>query len=61
MKQSKKLTRSQKELLQNHKLKADDWMFVDNCRDDSGRPTSFIKIQHKATGQIKIIDKFKRR
>lgn len=61
MKQGKRLTRSQKVILQSHKLKADDWMFLDDCRDESGRPTSYIKLQHKVTGQVKIIDKFKRR
>lgn len=61
MKQGKRLSRAQKEVLQSHKLKADDWMFLDDCRDESGRPTSYIKLQHKVTGQIKIIDKFKRR
>ena len=61
MKQGKTLSRAQKEVLQSHKLKADDWMFLDDCRDESGRPTSYIKLQHKVTGQIKIIDKFKRR
>ena len=61
MKQGKRLTRSQKELLHSHKLKADDWCFIDDCRDETGRPTSYIKLQHKSTGQIKIIDKFKRR
>ena len=60
MKQGKRLSRAQKEVLQSHKLKADDWMFLDDCRDESGRPTSYIKLQHKVTGQIKIIDKFKR-
>lgn len=61
MKQGKKLTRTQKEILQSKHLKADDWMFIDDCRDESGRPTSFFKIQHKATGTIRIVDKFKRR
>lgn len=61
MKQGKRLSRAQKEVLQSHKLKADDWMFLDDCRDESGRPTSYIKLQHKVTGQVKIIDKFKRR
>ena len=61
MKQGKRLSRAQKEVLQSHKLKVDDWMFLDDCRDESGRPTSYIKLQHKVTGQVKIIDKFKRR
>ncbi|MBO7732808.1 MAG: hypothetical protein J6S67_09655 [Methanobrevibacter sp.] len=61
MKQGKRLSRAQKEVLQSHKLKADDWMFLDDCRDESGRPTSYFKIQHKTSGQIKIVDKFKRR
>lgn len=61
MKQGKRLTRNQKDILRNHDLKADDWMFLDECRDETGRPTSYIKIQHKTNGKIKVIDKFKRK
>ena len=61
MKQGKKLTRTQKELLRSHGLKADDWIFIDECRDEKGKPTSFIKIQNKTTLTIRIIDKYKRR
>jgi hypothetical protein len=60
MKQGKRLTRNQKQVLQSHNLKADDWMFLDDCRDETGRPTSYIKIQHKQTGKVRIIDKFRR-
>ena len=61
MKQGKRLTRTQKEILRSHGFKADDWIFLDDCRDESGRPTSFFKIQNKTTLVIRVIDKYKRR
>ena len=62
MKQGRKLTRNEKELLRNvYALKSDDWQFLDECRDEAGRPTSFFKIQNKTTSTIKIIDRYRRR
>lgn len=62
MKQGRKLTRSEKEHIRSaYLLKPDDWQFLDECRDDDGRPTAFYKIQNKTTSTIKVIDRFKRR
>lgn len=54
IKQPKKLTREQKEIVSNHSLIVDNWMFA----EDLG---SYIKIVNKATGKPKIIDKYKKK
>lgn len=60
MKQGRRLTRDEKQILRNSNLKADDWQFLCECLDDTNRPTSYFKIQNKATGQVRIIDRFRR-
>lgn len=60
MKQGRKLTRDEKNILRNHDLKAEDWQFLGDCLDDTGRPTSYFKIQNKSSAAIKIIDRYKR-
>lgn len=54
IKQPKKLTREQKEIVANNNMIAKEWMFA----DDLG---SYLKIIHKTTGKIKLIDKHKRK
>lgn len=54
IKQPKKLTREQKEIVANNNLIAKEWMFA----DDLG---SYLKIIHKITGKIKLIDKHKKK
>lgn len=61
MKQGRKLTRTEKTILRNQNLKADDWQFLCDCTDDTGRPTSFFKIINKSTAVIRIVDRFKGR
>lgn len=54
MKQGKRLTRDQKQIVSAHYLNADDWMLV----EDMG---SYLKLIGKDTKQIRIIDKRKRK
>lgn len=53
MKQPKPLTRSQKEIVSNNALIASQWMLV----EDLG---SYLKIIHKDTKKIRIINKYTR-
>lgn len=53
MKQPKKLTRSQKECLSAHHLKADNWMLVEET-------DFYLKIINKETSKRKSVDKFRR-
>ena len=56
MKQGRKLTRNEKELLRNvYALKSDDWQFLDECRDEAGRPTSFSKFKIKPHQQLRSL------
>lgn len=50
MKQPKKLTRNQKELVARRGLNWKDWMFVDGCDD-------YFRIMNKKLGTIKFISK----
>ena len=52
MKQPKALTREQKEIVTNNSLIASQWMLV----EDLG---SYLKIIHKDSGKIRIVDKYK--
>lgn len=58
MKQGRKLTRAEKVLLHKMDLKVDDWQFLDDCRDPSGRVTAYFKIINKNNKTIKVIDRF---
>ena len=53
MKQPKKLTREQKEIVSSHGLPAKDYMLVEEME-------FYYKLIHKETGKMKTIDKFKR-
>lgn len=53
MKQPKELTRTQKECLSAHHLKADDWQLISES-------DFYYKVIHKETKQIKTLDKFRR-
>lgn len=50
MKQPKKLTREQKEILSNHFMSAKEWSLI----EDLG---SYLKVINRETGKIKILDK----
>lgn len=52
MKQTKKLTRNQKECLSAHNLKVDDWRLIEETE-------FYLKIINK-DGKTKMIDKFRR-
>ena len=53
MKQPKALTREQKEVVSSHGLPAKNYMLVEEME-------FYLKLIHKDTEKIKIIDKFKR-
>lgn len=52
MKQPKKLTRAEKEVLARHGLIASQWMLVEQFG-------SYLKVIHKDTGKIKLVDIFR--
>lgn len=54
MKQAKKLTREQKQIVSANHLNSKHWMFV----EDLG---SYIKIINKETSHIKMVTKFPRK
>lgn len=54
MKQGKRLTRNQKEIVSNNGLKADDWMFVKET-------DSYLTVINKHDGKQKMLDKYKKR
>lgn len=58
MKQGRKLTRTEKETLKRNMLNWTEWGFLADCIDEAGKPTSYFKIQHKQTGNIRIICRF---
>lgn len=51
MKQAKKLTRSQKEIVSKNGLRPDRWMFISDSEFE-------IKIIHKYSGNIRNIEKY---
>lgn len=53
MKQPKKLTRQQKMCLSAHRLRADEWMLVEET-------DFYLKIINKSTGARKSLDKYRR-
>lgn len=54
IKQPKKFTREQKEIVSNHNLIVDEWAFV----EDLG---SYLKIINKVCRKMKLIDKYKKK
>lgn len=58
MKQGRRLYRDEKEILKRQYLNPEDYSFLGECLDASGRPGSYFKVQNKKTGNIKIICKF---
>lgn len=55
MKQPKRLTREQKEVLSAYNLNANEWLYVKDLGD------SYIQVQHKVTKQLKNLDKYRRK
>lgn len=55
MKQPKRLTREQKEVLSAYNLNVNEWLYVKDLGD------SYIQVQHKATKQLKNLDKYRRK
>lgn len=53
MKQLKALTREQKEIVSSHYMSAREWMLTEET-------DFYMKLVHKQSGKIKIIDRFKR-
>lgn len=53
MKQPKKLTREQKEIVAGHNMNPKEWMFVEES-------DFTITVYHKEKGIKKMIDKFKK-
>lgn len=58
MKQGRRLYRNEKEILRKQHLNPEEYSFLGNCLDTDGKPGSYFKIQHKNTGNIKIISKY---
>lgn len=54
MKQPKKLTRNQKEIVLSHGKNPDKWMLVEETE-------FYLKLIHKDTQRIERVDNFKRR
>ena len=54
MKQPKKLTRAQKIAVSAHNLNTDNWALVEETE-------FYLKIINKGSGEIRSIDKFKRK
>lgn len=54
MKQPKKLTREQKQIVSNHYLNPQNWMLVKESE-------FYLTIIHKESNNIRIIDRFVRR
>lgn len=53
MKNPKKLTRTQKEIVSAHYLNAKDWSLMMETE-------FYLKIVHKTNGTVKTIDKFRK-
>lgn len=58
MKQARKLFRNEKELLKRQHLNPEEYAFLGECLDVDGRPGAYFRIQHKTTGNIKVICRF---
>ena len=58
MKQGRRLFRGEKEILRRQHLNPEDYSFLGECIDDSGRPGSYFRVQNKKTGIIKVICKY---
>lgn len=54
MKQPKKLTRTQKEIVSGHGLKTDEWALVEETE-------FYYKLINKTSGVRKSVDKFRRK
>lgn len=54
MKQPKKLTREQKQIVSAHGLVANNWMFVEEVTE------SHIKVINKMSGRVKILDIYRK-
>lgn len=53
VKRGRRLTRDEKEVVSSHGYNPNDWMLAEEME-------FYLKLVHKETKQIKIIDKFKR-
>lgn len=58
MKQGRRLTRSEKELLRKQHINAEDFSYLGECLSTDGRPSAYFRIQNKKTGNIKVICRF---
>ena len=58
MKQGRRLTRSEKELLQKQHINPEDFCYLGECIGIDNRPSAYFKIQNKKTGSIKVICRF---
>lgn len=54
MKQPKKLTRNQKEIVSSHGYKADEWMLVKEAE-------FYLYLIHKTNGKRVTVDRFKKK
>lgn len=58
MKQGRRLFRNEKELLRKQHINPEDYSFLGECLDNEGRCGAYFKIQHKQTGNIKIVCRY---
>lgn len=58
MKQGRKLYRSEKEILKKQHISPEEYSFLGECLDSEGKYGAYFKIQHKQTGNIKIVCRF---
>ena len=55
MKQNKRLTRTQKEVLTAYNLNANEWEYVKDVGE------TYIQVMNKSTRKIKNLDKYRRK
>lgn len=57
MKQGRKLYRNEKEILKRQHLNPEEYTFLGEHLVDN-RPSAYFRVQHKQTGNIKIICRY---
>ncbi len=58
MKQGRRLFRNEKEVLKRQHINPEDYSFLGECLDSEGKYGAYFKIQHKQTGNIKVICRY---
>ena len=58
MKQGRKLTRSEKELLRKRHYNPEQYCYLGECIGEDHKPTSHFRIQDKVSGAIRVVSRF---